>query len=128
MMLNEVLSLWFIENLQIPFKLILSIFLCILISFKALVCQIFTKPMGVGLKWCMTTCYKILKLFLQKKKSIFNFFSDFAHSFSKYSAWNETEWNIDSIFGVSVHVVDIWVFVLHILDDFIELGVYQILK
>jgi hypothetical protein len=48
--LNEVSSLWFIENLQIPFKLILSIFFYILIFFKALVCQISTIPMGVGLK------------------------------------------------------------------------------
>jgi hypothetical protein len=46
MMLNEVSSLWFIENLQIPFKLMLSIFLYILTFFKALVCQIFTIPMG----------------------------------------------------------------------------------
>jgi hypothetical protein len=27
---------------------------------------------------------------------------EFAHSFSKYGAWNETEWNINSIFGVNV--------------------------
>jgi hypothetical protein len=66
MILNEVSSLWFIENLQIPFKLILSIFFYILISFKALVCQSFTVPMEMGLKWSTTTCYKILKSFLQK--------------------------------------------------------------
>jgi hypothetical protein len=50
MMLNEVSSLWFIENLRSPFKLILSTFFYILIIFTALVCQIFTIPMGVGLK------------------------------------------------------------------------------
>jgi hypothetical protein len=50
MMLNEVSSLWFIENLQIPFKLILSIFYYILTFFKALVCQFFSIPMEVGLK------------------------------------------------------------------------------
>jgi hypothetical protein len=71
MMLNEVSSLWFIENLQIPFKLILSIFFYILTFFKALVCQIFTIPMGVGLKWCTTTCYEMLKSFLRKKKKHF---------------------------------------------------------
>jgi hypothetical protein len=56
MTLNEVSSLWFIENLQIPFKLILSIFFYTLTFFKAcqigtLVCPIFTIPIGVGLKW-----------------------------------------------------------------------------
>jgi hypothetical protein len=56
MMLNEVSSLWFIKNLQIPFKLILFTFLYILTFFKALVCQMFTIPMGVGLKWYTTTC------------------------------------------------------------------------
>jgi hypothetical protein len=35
-----------------------------------LVCQIFTIPIGVGLKWCTITCYKILKSFLLKKRSI----------------------------------------------------------
>jgi hypothetical protein len=34
MMLNEVASFWFIENLQIPFKLILSMFFYILIIFE----------------------------------------------------------------------------------------------
>jgi hypothetical protein len=29
---------------------------------------------------------------------------DFADSFLKYGAWNETEQNIDSVFGVSVQV------------------------
>jgi hypothetical protein len=74
MMLNEVSSLWYLENLQIPFKLMLSIFLLFLTFFKALVCQIFTIPIGVGLKWCTTTCYKILKSFLLKKKKNFQFF------------------------------------------------------
>jgi hypothetical protein len=73
-MLNEVSSLWFTENLQIPFKLILSIFFYILTFFKALVCQIFTIPMGVDLKWCTTTCYKILKSFLVKKTEAFSIF------------------------------------------------------
>jgi hypothetical protein len=50
MMLNEVSSLWFIENPQIPFKLILSTFFYVLIFFKTLVYQMFTIPMGVGLK------------------------------------------------------------------------------
>jgi hypothetical protein len=49
-MLNEVSSLRFIGNLQIPLKLILSIFFYILTFFKALVYQIFTIPMGVDLK------------------------------------------------------------------------------
>jgi hypothetical protein len=50
MMLNEVSSLWFIENLQIPFKLIiLTIFIYFKTFFKALVCQIFTIPIGMGL-------------------------------------------------------------------------------
>jgi hypothetical protein len=66
MMLNEVSSLWFIENLQIPFKLILSIFSYILTFLKTLVQQIFTIPMEVGLKLCTTTCYKILKSSLLK--------------------------------------------------------------
>jgi hypothetical protein len=29
---------------------------------------------------------------------------DFALSFSMYNAWNETEWNIDLVFGVIVYV------------------------
>ena len=73
MMLNKVSSLWFIENLQIPFKLILFIFFYILIFFKALICQIFTILMEAGLKWFTTTCHKILKSFLLKERSIFNF-------------------------------------------------------
>jgi hypothetical protein len=76
MILNEVSSLWFIENLQIPFKLILSIFFYILTFFKALVCQKNSIPMGVGLKWCTTTCYKMLKLFLLKKRRISKKISD----------------------------------------------------
>jgi hypothetical protein len=73
MMSNEVSSLWFIENLQIPFKLILSIFFNILTFFKALVCQIITISMGVDLKWCTTTFYKILKSFLVKKEAFSKF-------------------------------------------------------
>jgi hypothetical protein len=69
MMLNEVSSLWFIENLQIPFKLILSIFFYILIFFEALVCQIFTIPMGMGLKWYTITSNKTLDSFLLKKEA-----------------------------------------------------------
>jgi hypothetical protein len=76
MMLNEVSSLWFIETLQIPFKLILSTFFYILIFLKALVCQIFTIPIGVDLKWCTITCNKTLNSFLLKRRSIYNFFSD----------------------------------------------------
>jgi hypothetical protein len=73
LMLNEVSSLWLIQNLQIPFKLILSTFFYIYIFFKALVCQIFTIPMGVDLKWCTITCNKTLNSFLLKERSIFNF-------------------------------------------------------
>jgi len=59
--INEISNLWFIKDLQIPFKLILSTFFSIYHFFEAHICQIFTIPMEVGLKWCTTTCNKILK-------------------------------------------------------------------
>jgi hypothetical protein len=48
MMLNEVSSLWFIENLQIPFKLILSIFFFIFIFIKSIVMSNFYNANGGG--------------------------------------------------------------------------------
>jgi hypothetical protein len=45
-----------------------------------------------------------LRLYYTSDTTIFVFTHlDFAHSFSKYGAWNETKQNIDSVFGVSVH-------------------------
>jgi hypothetical protein len=44
-----------------------------------------------------------LQLYYTSDTTIFVFTHlDFAHSFSKYGAWNETEQNIDSVFGVNV--------------------------
>jgi hypothetical protein len=74
--LNEVSNLWYIESLQIPFKFILSILFSILFCFKALLCQILSIPIEVGLKWCTITCYKILKSFLLQKEKHFQIFSD----------------------------------------------------
>jgi hypothetical protein len=93
MMLNEIPSLWFIENLHIPFKLILSIFFYILIFFKALVCEIFIIPMGVGLKWCTTTCYKILDSFLLRKRSMCNFYSDSKNQLNNWIYAGGKLWN-----------------------------------
>jgi hypothetical protein len=47
-MLNEVSSLWFIENLQIPFKLILSIFFNILTFLKSIGMSNFYNTNGGG--------------------------------------------------------------------------------